>query len=136
MAYGVLSVLYLRGVNLPFFLHAVKMFPFFYAGALMGMSHGVWRWLTEGHWIYALSVVAYFGVELMGVHVSVINLTGPFAVVILLQLFSRWDAHIPHWLGTVGGYSLEIYVLHWFFLPTLPWMKVWLTQEATGVRFS
>lgn len=133
VAYGAMSVAYLQGMNFPYFLHAAKMFPFFYAGSLMGLSHGVWRWLTEGRWTYTLSVAAYFGLSLFGIHVSMINLTGIFAIVVLLQLFSHYNAHIPRLLGRVGEYSLEIYVLHWFLLPSLPWVAPWLTQHAPSI---
>lgn len=48
------------------------------------------------------------------------NFTGLFIIVLLLQLFTKYDAKIPHFLAVWGRYSLEIYVFHWFFLPTMP----------------
>ena len=36
---------------------------------------------------------------------------------------------LPKWLSVVGKYSLEIYVLHWFFLPKMQdWGKHLLGQ--------
>lgn len=127
--YGLLSVAYVKGLRFPYFLHAVKMFPFFYCGALFGMSGGVRRLFTSCGWAYALSLAAYFALVLTGTRTSVISLTGLPAIVVLMTLFGRYDWKIPAAIGTVGRYSLEIYVFHWFLLPSLPWVAPLLSQD-------
>ena len=126
----VLSVLYLKGVRFPYFLHAVKMFPFFYCGALFGMSGRVKGLFTENNTVYSIAFVAFFALQLTDTHTSVINLTGLPAIIILMNLFSRYDCRIPQWLSTVGTYSLEIYVFQWFLLPDVRWIGPWLMQPT------
>lgn len=60
-----------------------------------------------------------------------VSLTGIFAIVILLNLFATHSEVLPKWLSVVGKYSLEIYVLHWFFLPKMQdWGKYLLDQTS------
>lgn len=108
------------------------MFPFFFAGALFGHSEKARALIAHNNWVYTLSVVIYFALMLTGTSVDFITLTGPFAIVILMNLFARHDAKIPRWLATVGEYSLEIYVFHWFFFPSMPWLKGVLAMNPTG----
>ena len=129
LIYGVLSVLYLKGVRFPYFLHAVKMFPFFYCGALCGMSDRVKRLFTESRTVYAVALAVYFVLVLTGTNVNIISLTGLPAIIVLMNLFSRYDAKIPSLLAMVGTYSLEIYVFHWFLIPSLPWVAPLLTKD-------
>ena len=86
------------------------MFPFFYCGALFGMSERVKSLFTVNNTVYSIAFVAFFALQLTDTHTSVINLTGLPAIIILMNLFSRYDCRIPQWLSTVGTYSLEIYV--------------------------
>ena len=110
-------------------LHAVQMFPFFFCGALFGMSDGVKNAVTSNGVVYTVALAAYFALVLTGTKTIIINLPGIFAVIVLMGLFSHYDAKIPSLLSTVGTYSLEIYVFHWFFLPSLPWVKPLLSEN-------
>lgn len=133
LAYGFIWLVHLKGPHIPAWLHTTWMFPFFYAGVLFGLSDIVKRLFTQSSWAYAVAVVVYFFFQFMHPDRSI---TGIFAIIILMQLFSRYDAHIPSLLAKVGGYSLEIYVFHYFFLPALPSLAPWFSWEMGGVKVS
>ena len=64
-------------------------------------------------------------------NIHFVNMTGIFAIVILLNLFVTHSEVLPKWLSMAGKYSLEIYVLHWFFLPRMQdWGKYLLGQAS------
>ena len=94
------------------------------------MSERVKGLFTENNTVYSIAFVVFFALQLTDTHTSVINLTGLPAIIILMNLFSRYDCRIPQWLSTVGTYSLEIYVFQWFLLPDVRWMGPWLTQPT------
>lgn len=107
------------------------MFPFFYCGALYGMSDKVRRLFTGNNMTYTVSLLAFFALQLTDTRIGMFNLTGIFAIVLLMSLFSHYDTRVPRWMATVGTYSLEIYVFHWFLLPEMRWMATWLVQPAS-----
>ena len=54
-----------------------------------------------------------------------------FAIIVLLNLFASHADKLPRWLSSIGRYSLEIYVLHWFFLPQMKdWGKYFLENDS------
>ena len=119
VSWGVWIVAYYAHLmeHVPFSLHFVKMYPFFALGTFY-FSHSRFRELiTKNEICLALAVMGYIGSFVLPN--MPVNLHGFFAIVIFLQLFVKYDASMPRRLSTVGTYSLEIYVFHWFMLPQL-----------------
>lgn len=103
--------------HIPFFLHFVKMYPFFVFGTFY-LKHSRFRELiTKNEICLVVAVIGYIG-SFMLPKMSV-NIHGFFAVVILLHLFAKYDTSMPRNISILGRYSLEIYVFHWFMLPQL-----------------
>lgn len=130
LVWSMALVLYLAKSDIPYLINAIKNFPFFLCGILYSCSGRIKRLISATPWVYALCVIIYF--FLMISHVSapfITHLTGPFAIVILMNLFSRYDTSLPNWLAVVGTYTMEIYIFHWFFLPGLPWLMPWLQEQ-------
>lgn len=128
---GALFGLYILGLRFPYFPRSLTMFPFFYCGALYGMSDTVKHLFTDNNATYTVSLLVFFALQLTGTQTEMFNLTGIFAIVLLMNLFCRYDTRIPQWLATIGTYSLEIYVFHWFFLPEMKWIAPYLIQPAS-----
>lgn len=103
--------------SIPFFLHFVKMYPFFVLGTFFFMNSKLKELITKNQLCLTLSVVGYIASFLLPE--MPINIHGLFAIVILMQMFVKYDTAMPRILSTFGSYSMEIYVFHWFMLPQL-----------------
>lgn len=126
-AYGAVCAAYVLGLRFPYFLHFLKMFPYFYLGAMFTKYSRVKRMMVESNTAYSVTAIITVVMFLMWHSLPhTFNFTGLFIIVLLLQLFIKYDTKIPHILSVVGRYSLEIYVFHWFFLPTLPGIKAYM----------
>lgn len=130
--WGVLSVVYFKfNPPIPFYLAFVKMYPFY----ALGIYFSQYEWLKQkmtssGAW-YGAAAVAYLALWFCPYHLP-ISLTGFCAIIILLQLFIKHEAAMPRVLQTVGQHSLEIYLLHWFFLPGIQFFSV--LKDCVGDR--
>lgn len=94
------------------------MFPFFYLGILCSRYNGVKNLVFHSEWLYTVSIVLYvIAMFCMG---GARKFAGCFAIVVLVQLFIKYDKCIPNIFSKTGMYSLEIYAFHWFVLPALP----------------
>ena len=101
---------------IPFYLHFIKMYPFFALGILYNKNKD----------IFSLQITIFFAV--IGYIASMIlpleilhnyKISGFFACIILIVLFEEYDNNIPKFFETLGKNSLEIYVFHYFLLPSL-----------------
>lgn len=102
---------------MPFYLHFVKMYPFFIMGTICYSHKRILTAIVSNEWLLAASVVIFiasFFCPSLPVKVG-----GFFAIIIMMNLFACYDKQLPAWLTTIGRYSLEIYVFHWFLLPQL-----------------
>lgn len=103
------------------------MFPYFYLGAMFTRYAGVKHLMAESNAAYSVAAIVTVGMFLFWNRLShTFTFAGLFIIILLLQLFIKYDAKIPHMLAVVGRYSLEIYVFHWFFLPALPGIKTYM----------
>lgn len=91
------------------------------AGHYFQQFHVLSNGSLNKQWIQTLSILLYVGVMYFTISTNFhfISLTGIFAIIILLNLFATHADILPKWLSFIGKYSLEIYVLHWFFLPRM-----------------
>ena len=85
--------------------------------------------------IFTISIIGYILFLIYGDEIPIrLSYTGMFAIIILVQLFVFYDTLIPVQLSFVGKYSLEIYVFHWFLLPTLDSLTAWLSILNIGLN--
>lgn len=135
--WGLLMLGYVSHIadSVPFYLHFVKMYPFFIMGALFHKYDSFSSAVKSNNRFYSLSIALYVIFWFVELPINV-NVAGFFSIVILVHLFIRYDAQIPQWLTTVGQYSLEIYVFHWFFIPNIPAVGQWLLYGNGTLNFS
>ena len=107
----------MKGLDFPYILRFIKNLPFFAMGIAYAHSDKVKDLVLKNEIIYALCMISY-GVFLYVGYPPII--TGAFAIVLIVNLFKKYDDKIPCILSQLGKYTLEIYVLHWFFLPKIP----------------
>lgn len=138
MVWGAASSLWALKLPIPYWLAALKSFPYFMAGHFFAK----YRLLTNGfihkQWVQTAAILLYVAALaytiVCGGHF--LNFTGIFAIIALLHLFATNESLQPRWLSMVGRHSLEIYVLHWFFLPRMfPWGKFILGQDSFNCNF-
>lgn len=85
--------------------------------------------------VFTISIISYILFLIYGSYIPVrSNYTGVFAIIILANLFVKYDNSIPITLSKIGKYSLEIYVFHWFLLPTLYSWGNWFITQSTGIN--
>ena len=104
-----------------YWLAALKMFPYFMAGHYFAQYRLLSNGCLKKQWVQTVAILLYILTMAISIKTKIhfVNLTGIFAIVILLNLFATHSEVLPKWLSVVGKYSLEIYVLHWFFLPRM-----------------
>lgn len=114
--------------GIPFYLHFIKMYPFFALGTFFFSHEGFREKLTGNRTWFAVAVIAYIASFMLPR--MPMNLHAFFAIVILMQIFANYDAWIPRILSVVGTYSMEIYVFHWFLLPQLSECRTFFMNQA------
>lgn len=118
----VLCVAYYKGISFPYFLHAIKMFPFFMFGVFYNKYLAVNEMVSKSNFFYSLSIILFLFFFLMQFYNIITDwflFAGFFAIVILIQLFKNNEEKTPRWLSVCGRYSMEIYLFHFLFLPKL-----------------
>lgn len=133
LVWGIASLVWKAKLPVPYWLAALKMFPYFMAGHYFAQYRLLGNGCLKKQWVQTAAILLYIMTMAVSVKTNFhfINLTGLFAIVVLLNLFSTHSEVLPKWLSVVGKYSLEIYVLHWFFLPRMQdWGKYLLGQAS------
>lgn len=104
----------------PYLLSAVKMYPFFALGIFFHDYPDIRRKLLRSTRMLSIAFIMYLCCLYISTRISIpINIPAFFSVFLLVSLFSMNDTRISDRLSLVGRYSLQIYVFHWFFLPSL-----------------
>lgn len=120
-------------IEIPYLLSALKSYPYFLLGDFVS-RYGVIQkgWLRDSR-TQTVAILGYVvAVYIRLFHpINIVNITGIFAITILMCMFARYSDRLPSWLDTIGKRSLEIYVLHWFFLPKFPELGTWITGTGS-----
>lgn len=133
LAWSVASLVWKTNMPVPYWLAALKMFPYFMAGHYFAQYRLLSNGCLKKQWVQTAAILLYILTMAVSIKTNFhfVNLTGIFAIVILLNLFATHSEVLSKWLSVVGKYSLEIYVLHWFFLPRMQdWGKYLLGQAS------
>lgn len=135
--WGILIILYYRGwlENIPYSLHALKMYPYFLMGTFFSKYTAFKDKVLYSNHLFTIAIIGYI-LCLMYQNEIPVNLkyTGCFAIIILINMFVKYNQYIPEKLSFIGKYSLEIYVFHWFLLPTLNSLGLWVSSQSIGVN--
>lgn len=133
LVWGIASLVWKAKLPVPYWLAALKMFPYFMAGHYFAQYRLLSNGCLNKQWVQTAAILLYILAMAVSIKTDFhfVNLTGIFAIVILLNLFATHSEVLPKWLSMVEKYSLEIYVLHWFFLPKMQdWGKYLLDQTS------
>lgn len=133
LVWGIASLVWKTKIPVPYWLSALKMYPYFMAGHYFAQYHLLSNGCLKKQWVQTAAILLYILTMAVSIKTNFhfVSLTGLFAIVILLNLFATHSEVLPKWLSVVGKYSLEIYVLHWFFLPRMQdWGKYLLGQAS------
>lgn len=118
--WGLASSLWLLKLDIPYYLGGLKQFPFFMMGYYLN-KHGFLSFKEKNkEYVLLLLIICYFvSLYVMYSRKMVFNFPALFSVPIVLTIVSSYSKSIPNWINCVGKHSLEIYVLHFFFIPSL-----------------
>ena len=134
LVYGVLSVAYYKTSmeGIPYYLHYIKNYPFFVFGVWFIRYPRLKETVLSSRTLFSASVVLFFvSLWLQQATKMPIKLTGFFGIVVFVNLFAAYGDRIRNELSVIGRYSLQIYVFHWFLIPSLLPIGAWfLRQEA------
>lgn len=119
--FGIISIPWLLHLDIPYWLHALKGFPFFMFGMFYNKYSKLKQMICYNDILLTSSIILYIlsSIVMICFDFHFIIITGFFAIIMFVNIFSKYETQIPNKLEMIGQYSLEIYVLHWFFLPNL-----------------
>lgn len=59
------------------------------------------------------------------------------AIIIIMNLFSKYEKKMPSFISKIGSRTLDIYVLHYFFVPKeIEWFSIYLMKNQTSYNLS
>ena len=131
--WGGLNILYIYGLDFPFFLHTLKNFPFFVLG---------YFWLNNSKfnsWVFNRYVL---GASLVGYLVFMknfqwnhsISIVAVFGIVILINIFkSIKNKDVLNYLSLLGTCSFEIYYFHMSLVPKLHHLSHYLLDNYSFI---
>ncbi len=133
--WSLLIVLYYRGWlgNIPYFLYAIKMYPFFVMGTFFSKYKSFNEKVVNSNNLFSISIIGYILCMMYQNIIPIqLNYIGFFSIIILINMFVKYNQYIPEKLSYIGKYSAEIYVFHWFLLPSLYSLGNWLLSQSVG----
>lgn len=107
--WGFLDFMYIRGMNFPFFLEALKTFPFFALGYLW-MKYPVIHKLIFNKYVLGGSLFGYMVFMYNFAWNHSISIVAIFAIIILINYFKNIkNKHLLKYFSLLGTCSFEIY---------------------------
>ena len=137
ISYVILTLIYYKGnlENIPYLLHAIKMYPYFLIGTFFTKHTTLKNKVAYSNNLFTIAIIGYICALIYKDIIPIkLNYTGFFAIIILINLFINCNQYIPKKLSFIGKYSLEIYVFHYFFLPTLSSLGNWIIAQNTNIN--
>lgn len=113
----------------PYSFMTISSLPYFLLGCFC-RKYDVLQRLFANDVLYAMSIFLAIVFTIYRNEIPQ-NVAGYFYIIVLLRLFKENEAQIGCKIAKVGTYSLEIYMLHFFFLPNLSAWKDMLTCTAS-----
>ena len=114
--------------QLPFLdLGHTNMYPYFCMGVICARFDLCTKWFSK-NWVYTLALLIFgfltYWCTIMGYHIPKQSITWCLipisAIVVCVYLFKKGlasnQSHSLMWLQDIGRHSLEIYIIHFFFL--------------------
>lgn len=102
----------------PYIRGSLYHYLFFAMGILVSQNYKIKKCIYASNWLYTISILVY--ISLWGRKFPYgFNFIAFASIIILTNTFYRYSSSIPLVLNKFGKYSLEIYVFHRFFLPSL-----------------
>ena len=130
--YGLLSFAYYKTfmADIPYYLNFIKMYPFFVIGVWFTRYQRLKEAILSSHTLVSASVVLSFvSLWLQQTIKLPIRITGFFAFVVLVNFFAAYGDRLRSEWSIVGKYTLQIYVFHWFLIPSLLPIGAWLLRQ-------
>lgn len=119
--------------SIPYYLNYLKMFPYFIFGIILSNPKKWYDFILNSRVVFTLSIIFYtliLTLEKKILPFINFNLAGFFAIIILFQLCSKESNHLLYQkIKKIGTYSIEIYLFHWFLLPSLPLIGEWIIHN-------
>lgn len=130
---GIVSIGYYETplAKVPYFLYFIKMYPFFVFGIWVNKYSKLKQILLNSKGIFSISVVLFcFFAWLQEMIRLPIKVSGLFAIIVLMNLFYSYNDRICRHLTKIGRYSLQIYVFHWFMIPSIIPLGTWMYYQG------
>lgn len=130
---GLFAIYYVGiGKDIPYYLHFIKMYPFFFLGVFYMRYSRLKDIISKSNCFFAFCVLGccFLVFSIYTRYHLPLNLTGFFAIPILIQLSLSIDNKIPGYFTSIVKYSLEIYIFHWFFLPSMLGIGDWFVKHS------
>ena len=131
--WGFLDFMYIRGMNFPFFLEALKTFPFFALGYLW-MKYPVIHKLIFNKYVLGGSLIGYMVFMYNFAWNHSISIVAIFAIIILINYFKNIkNKHLLKYFSLLGTCSFEIYYFHMLFVPDMHNLTLYIKNNYAFV---
>lgn len=98
---------------IPYSFMIAQSFPFFLFGCFYRRFEQI-RIFCASDWLYG---ICFIGTIILLFNPLKVNLIGFFIIIMLLRLFQSNSSKLPRIMSYMGRHTMEIYLLHFFFLP-------------------
>lgn len=129
----ILVYLYSIGLTHPYYRGFIYHYPFFFLGVLTVKYPYIHNQILFNTKLPAFLFIGYIVLWNFTQQVPFrFNLISFFSIPLLIYLFNRLDSYIPNIFSFLGLYSMEIYIFHRFFLPSLTQLGNFLTDNIAS----
>lgn len=133
LLYFFLIYLYHKGLVYPYYRGFIYHYPFFAFGILAIRYRYIYDYILSNKQLPAFLFIGYIVLWPITQYIPFnFNLISFFSIPLLIYLFNRLNSYIPNILSSLGLYSLEIYIFHRFFLPSLTQLGSLLTNNIAS----
>ena len=124
--------------------HTLNYWPYFMLGIFARRyESATWR-IVDNQYFKALMITSFFLLVLFSgcrhryspewdLVMTAMRFSGLMTILLTFRTYRDWfdrDSAVSNTMSLVGSRTLDIYYLHYFFIPNLSFMKGWLSQGA------